>query len=347
MKEMTAAVMVIGVALVVAFAAGGGMGGLASTISGQGDNPDQNGTQVPTGDVANVNDWGVDGEVTLPLDVSSAKVYKFEPGVEVQDFGDYDDFSITDATSGLQAGVDYEVVSISNGDTATFSEVKHQNQDYTFVLVDNSDPREYHYSFWREGMPKTVSQEFADAGKTINLDDNANFDQWANYGTDSAGYKFDDSKYFSAGSDLSVDSNGSKTVTLERSVEVTQGAAYLGDVEVTGFNDGEGISEVDISVMVDGEEVYSESLKDGSTGPLSDSTSVRNAITNSDADLSIDPHKATGTVEIQATVTGEFDTDESASGDGQIGPGESILSVNAYNIFDTAIGDGSAVSFQG
>ncbi|MFB1064824.1 hypothetical protein [Natrinema sp. H-ect4] len=332
-------------ALIVAGAFTGGFGMLNAFA---GDNGGSDGNQtVPSGDTVSVNDWGVDGEVTLPLDVSSAEVYKFQPGVDVPDVGDYDDFSISDATSGLQAGVDYEVVEISNGDTATFSEVKHQDQNYQFVLVDKSDPREYHYSFWREGMPETVGTAFAEAGKTINLDDEANFDQWATYGTDSAGYKTSDSKYFSAGSDLSFESNGSKTVTLERSVEVSQGVAYLGDVEVTGFNDGEGISEVDVSVMVDGEEVYSESLKDGSTGPLSDSTSFRNALTNSDMDLSTNPEKATGAAEIQVTVTGEFDTDENAAGDGQIGPGESIISVNGFDIFDNAIGDGSAVSFQG
>jgi len=319
--------------------------GMLNAASDNGGNDNQ--TPPPSGDTVSVNDWGVDGEVTLPLDVSSADVYKFEPGVEVPDVGDYDDFSISDATSGLQAGVDYEVVSISNSDTATFSEVKHQDQPYQFVLVDKSSPREYHYSFWSEGMPETVGTAFAEAGKTINLDDNANFDQWAAYGTDSAGYKTSDSKYFSAGTDLSFNSNGSKTVTLERSVEVTQGVAYLGDVEVTGFNDGEGISEVDVSVMVDGEEVYSESLKDGSTGPLSDSTSFRNALTNSDVDLSTNPQKATGTVEIQVTVTGEFDTEVSTADDGELGPGESIISLNAYDIFDTAIGDGSAVSFTG
>jgi hypothetical protein len=339
--KMGAAIGIVG-ALIVAGAFTNGFGTLNAT---QSETPSLNGT-TPT-DTVEVNQWGVDGEVTLPLDVSSAEVYKFGPGVEVQDFGDYDDFSISDATSGLQAGVDYEVVSISNSDTATFSEVQHKDQDYQFVLVDNSDPREYHYSFWREGMPEEVGQAFAEAGKTVNLDDNANFDQWASYGTDSAGYKTSDSDYFSAGSDLSFDSNGSKTVTLERSVEVSQGVAYLGDVEVTGFNDGDGISEVDISVMVDGKQVYSESLKDGSTGTLSDSTSFRNAVTDTDSDLTMNPEKATGTVEIQATVTGEFDTQDSTADDGEIGPGESILSVNAYNIFDTAIGDGSAVSFTG
>jgi len=340
--EFIAGIAVVG--LLVLAASTGGFGMLSAVGDTGGDNGD---IPVPSGDTVSVNDWGVDGEVTLPLDVSSADVYKFQPGVEIEDLGDYDDFSISDATSGLQAGTDYEVVSINNGDTATFSEVQHQDQDYQFVLVDKSDPREYHYEFWQESMPEEVGTAFAEAGKTINLDDNANFDQWATYGTDSAGYKTSDSKYFSAGSDLSFTSNGTKTVTLERSVEVTQGVAYLGDVEVTGFNDGEGISEVDISVMVDGEEVYSESLKDGSTGPLTDSTSVRNAITNSDADLTMNPEMATTAAEIQVEVTGEFDTDESAAGDGQVGPGESIISVNAYDIFDNAIGDGSAVSFQG
>lgn len=344
MKSEYAVGLSLVVAVIVAAAATGGFGMMSSVSD---DNSGDDTQPAPSGDTVSVNDWGVDGEVTLPLDVSSAEVYKFEPGVDVPDVGDYDDFSISDATSGLQAGVDYEVVEISNGDTATLSEVQHNDQPYQFVLVDNSDPREYHYSFWQESMPEEVGTAFAEAGKTINLDDNANFDQWATYGTDSAGYKLSDSKYFSAGSDLTIESNGSKTVTLERSVEVTQGVAYLGDVEVTGFNDGEGISEVDISVMVDGKEVYSDSLKDGSTGPLSDETSVRNALTNSDADLSMDPQMASDTVEIQVEVTGEFDTDENVDGDGQIGPGESIISLNAYDIFDNAVGDGSAVSFQG
>ena len=345
MDAKTGVALAVVSALIVAGAFTNGFGTLNSVT---GDNGGTDGNQtVPSGDTVSVNDWGVDGEVTLPLDVSSAEVYKFQPGVDVPDVGDYDDFSISDATSGLQAGVDYEVVEISNGDTATFSEVKHQDQDYQFVLVDKSDPREYHYSFWNEAMPETVGTAFAEAGKTINLDDEANFDQWATYGTDSAGYKTSDSKYFSAGSDLSFDSNGTKTVTLERSVEVSQGVAYLGDVEVTGFNDGEGISEVDVSVMVDGEEVYSESLKDGSTGPLSDSTSFRNALANSDVDLSTDPQMASDTVEIQVTVTGEFDTEVSTADDGELGPGESIISLNAYDIFDNAIGDGSAVSYQG
>ncbi|MCY4730574.1 hypothetical protein KY092_08380 [Natronomonas gomsonensis] len=345
MDAKTGVALSLAVAVIVAVGAGTNGFGMLNVTGG--DNGGDDTQPAPSGDTVSVNDWGVDGEVTLPLDVSSAEVYKFEPGVDVPDVGDYDDFSISDATSGLQAGVDYEVVEISNGDTATLSEVQHNDQPYQFVLVDNSDPREYHYSFWQESMPEEVGTAFAEAGKTINLDDNANFDQWATYGTDSAGYKLSDSKYFSAGSDLTIESNGSKTVTLERSVEVTQGVAYLGDVEVTGFNDGEGISEVDISVMVDGKEVYSDSLKDGSTGPLSDETSVRNALTNSDADLSMDPQMASDTVEIQVEVTGEFDTDENVDGDGQIGPGESIISLNAYDIFDNAVGDGSAVSFQG
>jgi hypothetical protein len=345
MKNMQAIVGMLGIALIVGAVATNGFGMLTSTGSNAPEPTPQPGDSE---DVVSVNEWGVDGEVTLPLDVSSAEVYKFEPGVEVQDVGDYDDFSISDATSDLQAGTDYEVVQISNADTATFSEVKHQDQPYQFVLVDNSDPREYHYAFWEESMPEEVGTAFAEAGKTVNLDDNAGFDQWASYGTDSAGYKIDDSKYFSSGSDLGIDDNGSKTVTLERSIEVSNGVAYLGDVELTGFNQDEGISEVDVSVMVDGEEVYSEKLKDGSTGDLSDSTSVRKAIKNSDSvDLSVDPQMATGEVEIQVEVTGEFDTSDNVDADGQIGPGESIISVNAYDIFDTAIGDGSAVQFTG
>jgi len=70
-------------------------------------------------------------------------------------------------------------------------------------------------------------------------------------------------------------------------------------------------------------------------------------MTSEDIDLSKQPIKATDTVKLQATVTGEFDTDVSTADDGEIGPGESIISLNADDIFGTAIGDGAAVSFQG
>lgn len=346
MDAKTGAALGIGGALIVAVMFTMVSGGI-SALNVAGDNPDSGNNNLNNTDTQLVNEWGVDGTVELPLDVTSAEVYKFEPDVEVQNFGDHDDFNVADATNGLQAGTDYEVVSISNAKKATFSEVEHQEGDYQFVVVDNSDPREYHYSFWNEGMPERVDTAFAEAGKAKSLDDNAQFDQWAAYGTESAGYKFDSSDYFNSGTDLSVDSNGTKTVTLEERVPLASGIAYLGSTSVTGFNDGEGIDSVELSIMVDGEDVYSKTLKDGSTGPLSDSTSFTNDLTTEDIDLSKQPVKATGTVKLQATVTGEFDTAENAAGDGQIGPGESIISLNADDIFGTAIGDGAAVAFTG
>jgi len=336
---------VLGAVIIGAFVGGGGLNS-ALNVAGGGEDPATNATPA-SGDTQKVNEWGVDGTVTLPLDVSSADVYKFAPDVQVQDFGDYDDFNVGDATDGLQAGTDYEVVSISNARKATFDDVKHQSGDYQFVVVDNSDPREYHYSFWTESMPEEVNTAFAEAGKAVSLDDNANFDQWATYGTESAGYKFEDSDYFNSGTDLSVDTNGSKTVTLEERVPVDTGVAYLGSVTASSFNDGEGIDTVDLKVMVDGSEVYSKTLKDGSTGELSDSTSFTNELTTGDVDLSKQPVKATDTITLQVEVTGEFDTDVSTAGDGELGPGESIISLNAENIFGSAIGDGAAVSFQG
>ena len=348
--QNTLIVSVLAAVVIGAFVGGGGMDYVASIGADKDTGPEENRTAPDEAKEGYylVNEAGVDGTVTLPEQVSSAKVYKFEPGVEVQKYGDHDDFNIGDATSGLELGDDYEVATISNAKEATFSDVKHHaDGNYTFVLVDNSDPREYHYAFWKEGMDKYIRTGYWDKGKAKSLDNTADFDEWATYGTETIGYSFENSEYFYKGSDLSFDSNGTKTLTLEKTVSVSEGVAYLGSLSVTSFNDGEGIENVDVAADIDGENVYSKNLKDGSTGPLSDSTSFTNALTTRDVDLSMQPEEAVSTITIKLTVTGEFDTDESAAGDGQIGPGETIASVNGFDIFDNAIGDGSAVSFQG
>jgi len=270
----------------------------------------------------NVNDWGVDAQVSFSATPSSADVMLFEERPE--DFGNYADFSASDAKSGLELGVDYREQTGVSTDTATFDDL--DTGTYYLVVEDSN----YNTQFKEVKMPETVSTSFAENDKAVTLVSGSEMSTVASYGSDNVVSYDDDGNVLATGTDLPAPaSDGVQTVTIERNIDVDTGVSLLGNLETTSFNDGDGIEDVEVSVNADGSQVYSKSLKDGSSGELADGTTFGEDLEES---VDTEPIRSSDSIEVVYEVTAQMSTAASSAGDGALQDGENILTTGLDDV---------------
>jgi len=287
---------------------------------------------------ADVDQNDVSASVSYPTSPTNPKVVFFNE--EPEDFGNYVDFSASDAKSGLQAGVDYsETTSADSDNKATISDVD-SGTYYAYVDADNYQP-----SFVEVTMPEQVDKEIyvtnSNAYKLVGKQDLRTTESIKSDNVVS----YDDSgSVLATGSDLpDASSNGVQTVEFVREVQVDTGTALLGAFDVTSFNENDGIEKVDVNVDMGGE-TYSKELKDGSTGELADSTSFGDDLV-SDAETS--PAEVAGTVTVTYTLEIERGTGTASADDGVLQTDESIFTGALDDIFGNDFGSSATVSYTG
>lgn len=338
-------------ALVTAFAILGAIA-LAGWFTGMGpfSAADSGGdTQTPTGEITKVavSQYEVDGKVPLPTSVGSADVYLFEEKPSSDSpvhWGDYVDFDATEATSGLAQGVDYEKVSISSSNVANFTDL--EAGQYYGVLVDKSSPRDYHYEFFQVTMPEKVDKFLVEQDTPYKLIDDGTFTRFPTYDSDST-VSLD-----SSGETVSLDANlddpssnvTDRQRTVERTIDLSGGAPYLGELVADNFNAGDGISEISVTVTGDGSVLMDKTLKDGSTDEFGSDNAYSEALVTEPQE---NPEHPVDTVTVTVDVTYDANTDLTGDGNGDIGPGEGIVDFHVEDIYDNKIGSAGTVSITG
>lgn len=332
-----------------------------------GDNPDKNLTEPPaqTEDRISVLDAGTTGEVTLPVAATNAKVLLVKDSVGIEEdtgnpvhFGDYVDFSLSDAKSGLTADVDYREASLSSSKTASFSNL--EPGTYDIVLVDEAGTREYHYYFGEVTMPETISKWKAENNNVVELTRNqdspsrekiVNFDRFPSYDTDSV-------SVFAPGGEIKQADDTAGTVdlknpsenvtdrvrTIERAFTYNSGQDYLGKVVVNNLNTGDGISIIECTVTVDGDEQFSKTLLDGSTDEFGSDNAFSEQLVS---DPQENPVKAGSRVEVECTVTYDYNTLAESADDSQISDGEAMFDFKLEDIYGNVAGADGASSVTG
>jgi len=315
------------------------------SIFGDGDDPDDE--QKAVEQVA-VSEYTVDGKIELPDTCGSCDAYLFadKPDTDAPvHWGDYVDFSSSDATSGLTKGVDYEKASVSSGSSITFSDL--DAGTYHLVLVDTSSPRDYHYQFMQVEMPEKVAKFKVEQSEPIFLARKDQFDRFDTIDTDdTVSYNSDRSNTVALSADLDSDSSNitDRQRIVERTITLSGGKAYLGELIADNFNDGDGISKVDVTVTVDGDETFSKVLKDGSTDEFgSDNSYSKHLVDNPQEN----PEKSSKEVVITAEITYDYNTDGAGSDNGDIGDGESILDLKVEDLQDNTLGSAGTTNVKG
>lgn len=299
------------------------------SVGGNGDkNDDPNKASTET---ANVDQVGVDAKVSFPQAPSSGTVTLFKEKPE--HYGNYVDFDLSTAKNGLSAGVDYREQSSITSDSVTFDDLA--SGTYYLVFTDSS----YQTKFLKVTMPETVPKFYVSAGndKPVKLASTGDFDLTATYGSDNIVVYDSDGNVLNTGTNIAdPSSNGSRTVEIVRTIEVDTGVSYLGRYDITSFNDGDGIEDVSLTLEAAGK-TCSVDLKNGNSGDLADSTShgedlheCISGISNVDTE----PVKANNEITMTLDVTYTANTDgNSTAGDGELEPGESMLTEAIDDIF--------------
>ncbi|MDY6778585.1 MAG: hypothetical protein SVU32_08010 [Candidatus Nanohaloarchaea archaeon] len=319
-----------------------GMGPFSATSGGNTNQGTGDFTQVP------VSEYDVDGQVTLPTNVASADVYLFKnkPGTSAPvHYGDYVDFSASEATSGLTQGVDYRKVSISSSSTATFSNL--ESGDYYLVLVDKSSPRDYHYTFGQVSMPSTVSKLKVTENQPVELTKTSAFTRFPTYKSDDTVSLNPSGETVALSADLDNPSSdvSDRQRTVKRTVKVSGGCPYLGELVVDQFNADDGIKQLSVSVKVDGSVVKEKTLIDGSTDAFGSDNAFSTGLTSEpqhDPICSRDSVTVTLDVQYDANSTATTQADNN-----WLENGESIADFHVEDIYGNKIGSAGAVSITG
>lgn len=278
-------------------------------------------------ETVNVNDWGVDAQVSFPTAPSSANVVLFEQKPE--NFGNYADFSMANAKNGLEVGVDYKEKTGVSTDTVTFNNL--DSGTYYLVVTDSN----YNTVFKQVSQPETVSLSFAENDKAVKLANADDMSTAATYGSDNVVSYDSNGNVLATGTDLPApSSNGSQTVEITRSIDVDTGVSLAARLSTTSFNANDGIEDVEVTVSADGSQVYSVSLKEGASGELADSTSFAEDLRS---DVDTNPVRASDDVEVTYTVTADMGTSASSADDSTLQDGESILTTGINDVYGNDI----------
>lgn len=283
--------------------------------------------QGQAADLVSVDDYGIDGKVVFPKTPSSADVRLFK--AEPENFGDHANWDAADAKSGLEVGVDYHEKTGVTADEAVFDDL--ESGTYYLVIEDAN----YNTVFATVEQPDQVKKVFADNDKAVRLANGNEMDTAPSYGSDNVVSYDGDDNVLGTGTDLPAPSaNATETVTIERSVDVDTGVSYLGNLETTSFNSGDGIQDVSVTVFVDGSSVYSKELKSGSSGKLADSTSFAEDLGDK---VDTDPIEGAEEVTISYEVTADMNTQSAGADNGKLEDGESILTNDLFDVYGSSV----------
>ncbi|QLG61979.1 hypothetical protein [Halorarum salinum] len=310
-------------------------------------------------DGVSVIDASTDGQLTFPTSASNMDVYLAD--VEATDlssettspvhYGDYVDFSASDAISGLTEGVEYHKVSLSSSKTATFADL--EPGTYDLIVVDKAGTREYHYHFGQVTMPERISEFKAENNNVVELTRNTDgdkvvfFDRWASYKDDSSAV-YQPGQTKAVALDANIDDPSSNVTdrqrTIERSVTHTSGVSYLGKFVVKNFNPDDGVSKLAVSVSCEGSELYSKTLLDGATDEIGSDNAFSESLVS---EAQHNPKECNGEVLTSVDVTYDASTLSGSADDDEIGTGEKIADFEVQDIYGNSLGSDGLVSITG
>lgn len=303
---------IVGLAIVAAIVYGGVQ--LSATTGGG------------TGEMVNVNDYGIDAKVAFPTTSSSADVTLFK--AEPENFGNYADWDTADAKSGKEVGVDYLEKTGVAADSVTFDDV---DSGTYYVVVEGTN---FNTAFVEATQPETVQQIYADNDKPVSLVKGNQISTSAVYGSDNVVSYDDEGNVLATGNDLPDPSNETAEFEITRTIDVDTGVSLVGNLETTSFNDGDGIEDVSVTVTADGSQVYSKELKSGSSGELADGTTFGEDLRS---DIDTNPVRASDKIEVTYTVTAQMNDLAGSAGDGVLQGGEAILTTGVDSVTDSDI----------
>lgn len=280
-----------------------------------------------------VNQHDVSASTNFPTSPTNPQVILFKEKPQ-KNWGNYVDFSPSNAKSGKQAGIDFhEATSVDSNNKAVFSDVN-SGEYYVYVNADNYQP-----TFTTVEMPESVDKEtYVTNDNDYKLAGAEVMRTSETYGSDNVVLKDGNGDILATGTDFpTASANETQELVIERTVDVDTGTALLGSFDVTSFNQNDGIDVVDASISA-ASASYNKELKDGASGDLADSTSFGEDIVDN-AETS--PAEVTGEIVAQYRLEVQRNTVVATADDGELGPGESIFSEGMDDIFGTAVGDGT------
>lgn len=273
---------------------------------------------------------GTSGIVSLPKAASSGTVTLFKKSNvdEPDNWDNFVDFTLSDAKQGLEQSVDYlEETSVSS-DTVTFTGLP--AGDY-YLYVEDSN---FHNFFAEVSMPGEITEWRAENNNKEVLNSANNLDTVEVFGTENIVFYDSEGSVLGTGTTMPAPiSNGTQTFEVVRSIAMDTGVAYLGDYEVTSFNDGDGIENVNLEIVANGE-TYTEELKDGSSGELADSTSFGEDLKSS---IETDPLQTQDTIKVTYTIKADVNTLSGSTGDSELNDGETILTSGMDDIYGDSV----------
>lgn len=233
----------------------------------------------------NMLDWK-DHEV--PLKVSSPLASDFEATAFVEqpdesgDYGNYDKYNSTDATSGMTSKIGFYQVTASASDVITFPADLGLpgGENLTLAVTDTATDMEFHPTFTTLDVPSSISEIDYDNGNAQTVVDAAEFRRMADYESDSAEVSTvnDESlgfgDYESSSTDIAADTYDAETgqtLEAERTIELQHGTMALGEVDLDSVSSNVTTVDMTISYTNDEgntEEIYSETVAED--GELAD-----------------------------------------------------------------------------
>lgn len=318
--------LLVGIGALVLVVAAIGVQSLNASSSG---NP----REEQSGTTAIYNGYGAD--VTLPA-TTSGDVYLFTEKPENGNYGDYADFTASEATSGMVQGDDYYQVSISSSDTATFNDLK-VGETYYMAYVDSAG--NYHTQFAEVTMPTEIKTSKFDKDQNVDLTDELNFFRTGTVDSENS-YVFNELGAQGSTTALSanLDDPSSDTEDRERSVQhtvtVQNGQFFLGDLQVSSLiGDSSAVSTMDITVDA-GEQSKEFSI----AGDIGDKTSVEKELA-----ASTEPIQAGD--EITVTVDLVYDASStSTSSSGFVDVDETVATLSVNDINGTTTGSSFTIT---
>jgi hypothetical protein len=325
------------------------IGGIIGSVTGEPNQPDGD-TDGPnpnpdSDEMKNITGIDWDGQIRFfdELDSVEAVAFhksSFEDGETPENWNNYADFNISEATSDLYQGEDYLTVSGENTSTLTYEDLP--SGQYYIAVVDKSDPANYHAYFADTEMPEQITQEKYDRDEPVDLVDRDAFVRTASYGSDDA-QAFDaegSAVSLSASLDTPSENVSDRERTVQRTIQVDRGMAYLGELDVTSLTEkSDAVSAVEVTVDANG---FSNTYE--LTGEVGDSTTFNEQFRE---DMKTNPV----TVGDQVTVTADITYNAAASGvtadSTQIGADETIMQFEVLDIYGSSVGSSGVTTIEG
>ena len=342
-----AAMLVIG--LGIGFVATGG-----NPMSAfNGDNPDPNQDNQDDGDIPvefrtvqwDSNDCGecyrVDLEARAPVASDfEADIFGAEPK-EDGEFGNYVDYNRSDATSGMTQGVDFFHASGTGTHTLNWPKsMDISSGTYKVAIDDIAGSEEYHTLFTEVEVPETVKFTNYDNNNPVTAVSQSDFMRRATYNTDSAEIATinGDAAEFSdldGDTDLSdsawSSSSDDETVTVERSIDYSNGVDLLGEVSVSNVDAS--VNEADLKLTAQTPEgetvVYDRTVAENGEKVSGLETDIADS-----EDMDVNPDVVS---DLTATLDVEFDGTSASAGN-------TSVTFDVQDIYGNSVGTAGSTS---